>query len=172
MQANQNQEIWRAVNGHVNYEISSHGRVRNAASGRILRQQMCKGYKQVTLGAKQNKKTYYIHKLVAEAFIDNPNNYETVDHISRNPLDNNVQNLRWASTSTQQRNKGMMKNNTSGIKGVGYEGGAKPAWYAFITDNRGNKLKTKFSPNKYPDARQRAIDWRKAKEIAYGYPPV
>ena len=49
-------------------------------------------------------KNYSVHRMVAETFIENPNNYPTVDHIDRNPLNNDVSNLRWASYSMQLRN--------------------------------------------------------------------
>lgn len=49
-------------------------------------------------------KNYSVHRLVAETFLENPNNYPTVDHIDRNPSNNDVSNLRWASYSMQLRN--------------------------------------------------------------------
>jgi len=49
---------------------------------------------------------YCVHRLVAEAFnIPNPNGYPTVDHIDRNPSNNHVSNLRWASYKTQADNQ-------------------------------------------------------------------
>lgn len=51
-----------------------------------------------------NSKNYSVHRMVAETFIENPNNYPTVDHIDRNPSNNDVSNLRWASYSMQLRN--------------------------------------------------------------------
>lgn len=60
------------------------------------------GYHMVHIGRKnQNKK---IHRLVADAFIPNPENKPTVDHINRDRLDNRVENLRWATTLEQSVN--------------------------------------------------------------------
>jgi len=61
---------------------------------------LCRKYRIVH----HNGKNYSVHRMVAETFIENPNNYPTVDHIDRNPLNNDVSNLRWASYSMQLRN--------------------------------------------------------------------
>lgn len=68
-----------------------------------------RGYKRV----QYNEKRYLIHRLVAETFLDNPNNYSTVDHIDRNKENNNVENLRWADMSVQIQNRdtSKFKNN-------------------------------------------------------------
>lgn len=49
-------------------------------------------------------KNYWIHRLVAETFIPNPLNKPTVDHIDRNPHNNSVQNLKWATQKEQTHN--------------------------------------------------------------------
>ena len=59
-----------------------------------------------------------VHKLVAQAFIHNPDNKQFVDHINHNKLDNCLQNLRWCTLSENQHNKSLHKNNTSGHPGV------------------------------------------------------
>ena len=51
-----------------------------------------------------NKKLYTVHRLVAEAFLTNPDKLPTVDHIDRCKSNNSVSNLRWADHYTQHRN--------------------------------------------------------------------
>lgn len=62
-----------------------------------------------------------VHRLVATAFISNPLNHRMVDHIDRDPNNNNVNNLRWCNHPQNQNNKGMYKNNKSGHTGVSYD---------------------------------------------------
>lgn len=50
-------------------------------------------------------KSYLVHRLVAEAFIPNPENKEFVDHINRDRLDNRVENLRWVTRSENNNNQ-------------------------------------------------------------------
>lgn len=51
------------------------------------------------------RKCIYIHRILAETFIPNPDNKPTVDHINRNKLDNSLDNLRWATYAEQQENR-------------------------------------------------------------------
>jgi hypothetical protein len=114
-----NAEVWKFINGYENYEVSSFGRVRNIKFGKFLKPvNNSYGYQKVMLRRNNKKYNCNIHRLVAETFIDNPNNKIFVDHINGKILNNCVSNLRWASNSENQMNRKLGTNNTSGIKGV------------------------------------------------------
>ena len=71
-----------------------------------MAQHIVKGYKFVKLRDWKNKVegNYPVHRLVASAFIENPENKEQVDHIDTNPSNNNLSNLRWVTILENQRN--------------------------------------------------------------------
>ena len=112
------EEIWKKVEGY-DYEVSTLGNVRRIATGRILKSGLnARGYYTVSLCKNGKATTKKIHRLVAIAFIPNPENKECVDHIDNNRKNNNVNNLRWCSNAENQRNRTKQYNNTSGYKGV------------------------------------------------------
>lgn len=96
-------EIWKEIKGFEGrYEISSEGRVRNMKKGNILvASKNEKGYLRLRLG---RGKDYRVHRLVAEAFIPNPNNKPCVDHINAIRDDNRVENLRWVTHTENNLN--------------------------------------------------------------------
>lgn len=91
-------EEWKVIKGYERYEISNIGQVRVAKTKQVRKPYKDKqGYKCIALSG-SNKKypvRFAIHRLVANAFIDNPNNYDSVDHIDFNRQNNRVDNLRW-----------------------------------------------------------------------------
>lgn len=120
-------EIWCDVIGYEGlYMVSSFGRI--ASLSRIIhctnRDIMSKnkilipftvaqhGYYAITLVINGNKKKFYIHKLVAKHFIPNPNNLCEIDHIDGNPLNNNVENLKWCSHTENVNNPITRKRNS------------------------------------------------------------
>lgn len=99
-------EIFKDIQGYPNYQISNQGRIWNIKTQRYIKPSIKNnGYYGVNLVAVNGKrKKEYLHRLIALAFIDNPNNLPQVDHIDRNRENNAVDNLRWVSASTNQRN--------------------------------------------------------------------
>lgn len=88
-------ELWKSIVEYPDYEISSLGNCRNK-NHKLLKPNLGKkGYYSFNLYKDKKPKTLYLHRLLAEAFLENPNNLECVDHINRNRLDNRLENLRW-----------------------------------------------------------------------------
>ena len=86
---------WRRYDD-TNIEVCSDGRVRrNGVEFTPWRDG--KGYYTVDITIGDSKKKIMVHRMIAKLFIPNPENKPFVDHINRNPLDNNVSNLRWVT---------------------------------------------------------------------------
>ncbi len=161
-----NIEQWRLVDGYDNYEVSSHGRVRNNKTARILIPWLNSGgYPHVSL---KNKKNHPVHRLVAFAFCANLNNSTLVDHIDRNKTNNMFNNLRWCTSSENNRNKTKSTNNTSGVQGISQ---LRSCWRARWCDDIGIQHEKNFSIKTFGDeqAKTLAIAHRKAKELEFGY---
>lgn len=118
-------EVWKPIWHAPNYEVSNMGRVRSLTKeltcknrwgttttyvklGRVLKvspiRKQC-NYNQVIIAGSSLKsptgrhKKFLVHRIVAEAFIPNPNNYPHVNHINSTTTDNRAQNLEWVTVS-------------------------------------------------------------------------
>ena len=88
-------EQWKKIKDY-DYEVSTLGRVRNITNGKILKPKTCgRGYLGVDLWKNKKPYRYYVHRLVAEAFIPNPGNLPQVNHKSEVKTENFVENLEW-----------------------------------------------------------------------------
>ena len=96
-------EIWRNIKGYEGlYQVSNFGRIRNI-KGKIIKQQISKGgYFYVGLSFNHKRKYYFVHRLMAEVFLSNPNNKKFVVHIDHNKQNNQIYNLKLMDESTNK----------------------------------------------------------------------
>ncbi len=127
---------------YPNYVIYSDGRVYSLKRNRFMSPWLnSNGYYKVNLWKSGKPKSCRVHRLVASAFIPNPHNKPQVDHKDRNRLNNNIDNLRWETSSVNNRNQSLSKANTSGYQGVSLHKN-RNTWCARWCDQNG-KLRSK-----------------------------
>lgn len=120
------EEEWRAVPGYEGcYEVSDQGQVRSLDRsvdrvdghvahyrGRVLKQHATKtGHLALRLSTGGETRLWLVHRLVAEAFVPNPEGHPGVLHWDDNPANNTVENLRWGNQS--QNNLDAVRNGTN-----------------------------------------------------------
>lgn len=121
------EEIWKDIEGYENlYQVSNMGRVRSLDrwvstvdgkkqlyKSKILTSQYNEhGYNQICLSKNGTTKTHKLHRLIAKAFLPNPENKPCIDHINTIRTDNRVENLRWCTHSENLSNS-ITKNRKS-----------------------------------------------------------
>lgn len=94
-----NKEEWKEIPGFPSYFVSNLGKIRGKTGLLLSKSDDGYGYQRVGLRRKGFRKTTYakVHRLVALAFIANPENKKTVEHIDSDRKNNNVNNLKWAT---------------------------------------------------------------------------
>lgn len=107
-------EIWKDIPGYENYyKISSLGRIKSVDrniihrryntpakyAGKILKTSYRKPYSSVRISKGSTVKEVYIHKLMAQIFIPNPENKPQINHKNGNKFDNNLDNIEWCTLS-------------------------------------------------------------------------
>ena len=94
------EEVWKDIAGYEGrYKISNIGNAINALGKYTPQETKPNGYKSVCLYKNKISTKYYVHRLVANAFIQNKNNYKVVHHIDHNKSNNCVDNLEWCTHS-------------------------------------------------------------------------
>ena len=127
-------EIWKTIENYETYSVSTFGNIRNDLTGKILKGAIHRqGY--IRIRFNRSGPDFYVHRLVANAFILNIENYECVDHIDNITSNNNLKNLRWCSRQQNMFNSKLRSTTTTGIKGV-YFHIQKQKWEAKIQINK------------------------------------
>ena len=94
MEVVENNEVWKVIDEYEKYEVSSLGRVRKTFTGSFISPIFSREHYYVNLYKGDGKPhATLIHKIVARAFCENPNNYDIVYHIDKNKINNISNNL-------------------------------------------------------------------------------
>ena len=177
-------EIWKDIQGYEGiYQVSSHGRVRSLdrvvvrpngngdyfAKGKIIYVVLTKwGYNEVHLHKDNKTKIYKVHRLVAQTFIENPNNLPCVNHIDENKTNNNVNNLEWC-TYKYNNNYGTKKNR----QGEKNKNENNPNSHKILCVNTGEIFECiKFASEKYNISRQTISHCLNGRQKTAGKDPV
>lgn len=119
-----NEVVWKPIPGYEQlYEVSNTGFVRNVHTGLIKSNEIDKnGYVRIQLCKDKVHRKFFVHRLVATCFIENPQNKPQVNHKDMNRSNNNVDNLEWVTNSENQKHairiRGMLSQQ---FKNVPYQ---------------------------------------------------
>lgn len=119
-------DVWKDIPGYEGiYAINKDGVVRNKYGKRVGLQLSQRGYYRVNLYKNGTSRHFRVHRLVASAFIQNPNNLPQVDHINGDKTDNRVENLRWATNKQNCNYNNRAKCRTRKIVVISKDGDEK-----------------------------------------------
>ena len=90
------EEVWKDIEGYEGlYEVSNFGRIKSLRTGKIMKPSINRGYLKCILQNDGKYKMYYVHRLVIQTFIPNPDNLPEVNHKDEDKTNNKVDNLEW-----------------------------------------------------------------------------
>lgn len=140
------EEVWKDIVGYEgSYQVSNIGRVKSLDYHRTGEEnilKLCKntaGYLKVELWKNNKRKSFKVHRLVATAFIDNPEKKPQIDHINTIKTDNRVDNLRWCTAKENSDNPISRKrflDNVYKVVKFGKDHFRSKAVYQYSLDNK------------------------------------
>lgn len=102
-------EIWKDIKGFEgSYQASSNGRIRNK-KGRTIKPTLRGDYLKVSLYKNGRAKQLSVHRIIAETFLNNPDNLPVVNHKDEDKFNNLVENLEWCSVGYNTKYNGAAK---------------------------------------------------------------
>ena len=164
-------EIWKSIKGYEDlYEVSNLGRVNSlfTRKGKIMKPKIEKdGYLRIGFWKDNKQKYYNIHRLVAEAFLPQKEDYQNqINHINKIKFDNRVENLEWVSNIENHFHKNINNNTTRKYVGVAWSK-IKNKWTSYINfENKKVHLGHFISENLAHEAR---LKFQKEKGIKNKY---
>lgn len=88
----------KTIKGHEDYGVTSCGLVYSYKSKKFIKPFVCNGYLRVKLSVQGEENNYYVHRLVAETYIPNQNNFPQINHKDENKTNNCIGNLEWCTS--------------------------------------------------------------------------
>lgn len=150
-------EIWKDIKGYEGlYQVSNYGRVKSLnrfrigrngkpvkVNERILKPVINYGYCYVFIRNYERKlvKNFRVHRLVAQTFLENPNNYPQINHKDGNKQNNNVENLEWCTAK--------QNTNHAEINGFSHHVNGEKHGNSKLTQKQVDEIRNKYSTGKY-----------------------
>lgn len=152
----------------TNFELNIQGELRNIKNGKLRKWSPDKdGYYQTNLRQAPAKLKHITqHRAICCLFLPNPLNLPQVDHKDRDPSNNNIENLRWATRIEQMHNRGMVSTNTSGEEHIQPTfNHDKPIWLIRMRFKGSSTTKTFKRDPTSDEIPQEVIDFRDAMKL-------
>jgi len=140
------------IPGFSNYTIDLDGNIWNKKRKLFMKTQIdLNGYEKLQLINNDKKAKYCsVGRLVGLTFIPNPDDKPQIDHLDRNPLNNNYLNLEWKTGLENMANRSKMKSNSSGYMNIAITRGKRGPYYDLQIKRLGKLLfRRLFTMNKY-----------------------